>query len=374
MIVTIIVTMKILFIDPNANNVIDFRKELIFKLSNLHEVILVTEKTQRIIDVFSECDIQIINVKCNLTDKSLFSNLNLLFLYKKIIKQTKPNCILTYTIKPNLYVSLIKKKTYQIANITGLGQSFEKRGFLNSLVVFLYKLSFKNVEHIMFQNENIVQTFKKNNIDVNGFDVIPGSGVNLEKFKYKERIDDSKISFLYASRFIKSKGINLLISAIPIIIKKFYNANFILIGDYKKYRNELEELKNKHPNNFFYYDRVDNLMNFYKDCDFLVSPSFYKEGISNVLLEALAVGRPIITTSDNSGCKELLIEGLTGYGVKSNDLKSLICALEKACMTSKENINKMGLFGRKFVEEHFDRNLVIKKYIDLIKDIEIKKY
>ena len=104
----------------------------------------------------------------------------------------------------------------------------------------------------------------------------------------------------------------------------------------------------------------------YSQNDFIVSPSFYREGISNVLLESLACGRPIITTIDNPGCKEVLQDNLNGFGVLSNDLDSLVSALEKAACTDKNRIEEMGLSGRKFVELNFDRKIVIQTYLETI--------
>ena len=104
--------------------------------------------------------------------------------------------------------------------------------------------------------------------------------------------------------------------------------------------------------------------------DFLISPSFYNEGISNVLLESLACGRPIITTNDNHGCMEVIRDGINGFGVESNNLESLYKAIEKAILLSKTEIEKMGIKGRQFVVENFDRNIVINTYLDTIEHLK----
>ena len=369
--------MKILFVDPFDRTFLSFRKELLDKLiSEKHDIILCTSVTNRVIEEYSNKVSEMVNVHLNLKDKNIFNNLKIKKTYKKIIKQYKPDLILSYTIKPNLYCAFYAKHTSIIANITGLGNMFKKNGLLSRLGIFLYKKAFKNVDYVFFQNEGNYTFFVNNKIPLNNYKIIPGSGVNVDKFTPAPINKSSNIKeFLYASRAIEEKGFFVLIKVIPLLLEKYQNIHFNFLTA------EEDLLENIEAKHFFekYNDfvtilkRTDDMPATYLKNDFLISPSFYNEGISNVLLESLACGRPIITTNDNHGCMEVIRDGINGFGVESNNLESLYKAIEKAILLSKTEIEKMGIKGRQFVVENFDRNIVINTYLDTIEHLKNRR-
>jgi len=369
--------MKILFVDPHESSVFSFRKELIDKLvDDGHKIILCTQSTNKIINEFSNRVYKIIDVKLDLKDKGILSNLNLKRTYKKIIKSEKPDLIISYKIKPNIYCGLYSKKIPMIANITGLGNAFKSNNLLSMISIFLYKKSFKNVDYGFFQNQDGLHFFRSNKIPINKYRIIPGSGVNVDKF-IPTPIDTNAdtVNFLFASRALKDKGFDLLIDAIPAVINKTKKVHFNFLSA------EEDVFSNSSARNVFHnfkdfvtvLDRTDDMNLVYSQNDFTISPSFYREGISNVLLESLACGRPIITTKDNPGCMEVLQDNLNGLGVISNDLNSLIDAILKASNLSKNKIKKMGLSGREFVCKAYDRTIVINHYLEVIKELGDRK-
>ena len=362
--------MKILFANPYESSLFSFRKELLDALiANGHEIVLCVEKTKKVINEYEGKVIKIIDIKMNLKDRNIFKNLSIKKKYKKTIRTEKPDVILSFGIKPNIYCGLYAKQIPSFANITGLGNIETKNKILNKLIIHLYRKSFKNINCVFFQNKDEYEFFKKHKIPVNSYKFIPGSGVNISKFiPNNKAIEKDKRYFLYASRAIKEKGFNLLVEAIPKVLEKNEKAHFIFLSaEEDVFADEkAKEVFKKYNNNVTVLPRVDDMNNLYSSIHFLVSPSYYKEGISNVLLESLSCGRPIITTSDNFGCKETLIENINGYGVLSNDLNSLVAALVKACETPIEDIIKMGENGRKFVIKNFDRNLVIEAYLNAL--------
>ena len=361
--------MRILFVDPYDNNILNFRKELLDRLiCDGHELILATNYSKKIESLYSN-NVVFFWTNCDLRNKSIINNLKLISSYKKIIKTSKPDLILSFTIKPNIYCSMFAKNIPIIANITGLGMSFSKKGLLSSLIKKLYRIGFKNTDYILFQNTSGYKEFVKNNIPIKKYQIIPGSGVNLDKFAFSElAISNKKRVFLYASRFIKEKGIECLLNAVPAILENDLNAEFVFVGNGEaKYVDCIKSLMKTWPQNVFLHLWTDDMYGFYKKATFVVAPSFYKEGISNVLLEALATGRPIITTNNNPGCMELLNEENNGYGVLSNDLNSLIVSLKRACSETNENITKMGINGRNFVENNYDRNITVNCYLSIIR-------
>lgn len=360
--------MKILFVENNDITLLSFRKELLDRLiEEKHDICLVGEFSNEVIKEYSK-RIHVRYLKTDLKSKNIFKNLSLIRQYKKLIREYKPDVLLTFTIKPNIYCNLSKKKNYvSITNITGLGSSFDKSGPLKRYVLHLYRKTFKNVDHVMFQNEGGLNCFKKYKININNYSIIPGSGVNDKKFDLLPLDKHTGTTFLYPSRFIKSKGFNVLVDAIPQVIKEFPDTKFIFLGSKTKESSKL--IKNKELDklpNIEFCSFGKDIISYYKKCDFVISPSFYNEGISNVLLESLASGRPIITTNDNFGCKELLIEGRTGYGVRSNNINDLISAIKKAILTDKNEITSMGKFGREFVIKNFNRNTTIEIYLKIL--------
>lgn len=362
--------MKILFVDPHESSLFSFRKELVDALIDSgHKVVLCTQATDKVTSYFSSKVNKIIDVDVDLKSKGILSNLKIIKRYKTIIKQEKPDLIISYKIKPNIYCGFFAKKIPMIANITGLGNLFKKRGVLSKIGVFLYKRSFKNVDYVFFQNSDGLDFFRKNRITINAYRIIPGSGVNVNTFTPTKLNENNKrINFLFASRAIKEKGFNLLVRAIPLVIAKYKNVhfNFLSAEEDVNLDKDFQNVSKNFKEYITVLDRTNDMNLIYQKNDFLVAPSFYREGISNVLLESLACARPIITTKDNPGCMEALQNNVNGLGVDSNSLDSLVSALLKASSLSKKEINKMGEEGRKQVVEKFDRQLVIDSYFEVI--------
>lgn len=366
--------MKILFVEPYAFTLFAFRKELLDELiKNNHEVYLCVDCNESVFNEYSNKVKKIYDLKLNLKDVKLSKNAFVLRYYKRIIKEIKPDLILSFTIKPNIYCGLFAKRINMVANITGLGRTFDKKSMLHLIAVSLYRKSFKNVDCIFFQNKNSLEQFKLNKIPVNKYRIIPGSGVNIEKFKCNTKHSNSK-TFLFASRPIKEKGFDLMLMAIPKIVDVHADSKFIFLVDNDEvcHNSELKRIIDLYPNNVVLSPRTSDMVSIYCNSSFLVSPSFYHEGISNVLLESLACKTPVITTNDNPGCMEVLVEGKTGYGVKSDDLDSLVEAILKACTTDDNKLNEMGDFGREFVSKHFNRNITVNEYMKIINYLEDK--
>ncbi len=365
-------SMKILFVEPHESSLFSFRKELLDALlAEGHQVVLCIEVTEKILEYYDN-KLKIIDVPMNLKDKSIFSNLKLKSKYKKIIKKENPDLIISYKIKPNIYCGMYAKKTKMIANITGLGNTFKKQNLLSKIGVFLYKRAFKNIDFVFFQNQDGLAFFKKNNIPLKNYRIIPGSGVNIESFIPAELDENNKqIKFLFASRAIREKGFNLLLEAIPFVVDKYKNIHFNFLSAEEDILrdSEFQAVSEKFREYITVLERTNDMSSIYQKNDFLVAPSFYREGISNVLLESLACGRPVITTMDNPGCMEVLQNNVNGFGVVSNSLDSLVSALLKAASLSKNEIKKMGEEGRKFVVENFDRRIVIKNYFEVIMNL-----
>ena len=197
--------------------------------------------------------------------------------------------------------------------------------------------------------------------------MLPGSGVNLEKYKLLEYPKEDNFEFIFVGRIMKEKGIDLYIETAKYIKSKYKNTKFHVIGYCEQdYEQKLKNLQKQGI--IIYHGKQDDMIPFYKLSCCTIHPTYYPEGMSNVLLESAASGRPVITT-DKPGCREIVDNGVTGFIVKPKDLEDLKEKVELFINKTYEEKINMGLAGRKKVEKEFDRNIVIKKYIDEINNI-----
>lgn len=290
----------------------------------------------------------------------------LLQFYKKIIRETKPDIVFTYTIKPNIYGAMACKqmKVPCVANITGLGTAVENGGLSQKLTVILYKMAFQKIRRVFFQNEENRQFFVEQKIAVDKHGMLPGSGVNLTRFAPIEYPSEETIEFAYLARIMKEKGIDHYLEAAKYIHAKYVNTVFHVCGFCEaEYDGKLQDYVD--DGSVIYHGLVRDVREIHKKVHCIVNPTYYPEGLSNVLLEACASARPIITT-DRSGCREVIDDGVNGFIVKQKDTEDLIKQIEKFIALTYEQKKAMGLAGRAKVEREFDRQIVVQKYMDEI--------
>ncbi len=298
---------------------------------------------------------------------NVFVDLKLISHYKKIIKEIKPDIIFGYTIKPNIYGAMAAQKFNVpfVANITGLGTAVENGGIIQKITVMLYKKAFKNIKRVFFQNEENRKFFVDRKIAIDKHAMLPGSGVNLKKFIPLEYPCDDKIRFTFVGRVMKEKGIDQYLEAAKVIREKYPNTEFSVCGFCEaEYKGKLQEYAD--AGIVIYHGLVKDIREIHKGLHCLVHPSYYPEGLSNALLEACASAKPIITT-DRSGCREVIDDGINGFIVNQRDTEDLILKIEKFINLSNEEKREMGLAGRKKVEAEFDRQIVVEKYIEELK-------
>lgn len=292
----------------------------------------------------------------------------LLRTYERLLDEVKPDIILGFTIKPNIYGAIAAHKRHIpfVANITGLGTAVENGGWKQKLFVILYKYAFRGIQRVFFQNTENQQFFIDNRIAVSKHKLLPGSGVNLERFPLRDypSSENNTIRFAFISRIMKEKGIDLYLDAAKAIKKKYPNTEFHICGFCEaEYEGKLDEYTKN--GTVIYHGMIRDVSEFLKDIHCVVHPTYYPEGISNVLLEACASGRPIITT-DRSGCREVVDDGVNGYMIPCQSSAKLIEAVEKFIHLTNAERKTMGIAGREKIESQFDRNIVVDKYIEEI--------
>lgn len=293
---------------------------------------------------------------------------------KSVFKKLKPNVVLSYTSKPIIYSGLAIGKNTKIKffpNLTGLGYGFTeefqfKRKIINFILKNLYKLSLKSSSTIIFQNPDDKNLFKKLNItnDKKTF-VINGSGVDL-KF-YSPISLPSKPIFLMLARLVADKGVIEYCEAAREIRTKFPDTTFQLAGSFDSNPSGLkyDQLKSFiDKKDIEYLGHINDVREIIGKCRFFVLPS-YREGTPRSILEAMSIGRPIITTNA-AGCKETVLEGINGLLVPIKDKKSLVMAIEKILMLDDDKINRMAKESIKLVREKYDVRKVNQNIVQII--------
>lgn len=360
--------MKILILTNHDLGLYKFRKELLETLLEDNEVFVSLPKGV-FTDTIIEMGCRYIETSFERKGKNPFKDLELLKFYKKIIREIAPDVVLTYTIKPNVYGGLAcqQLKVPYIVNVTGLGSAIENGGLLQFVSLNLYKLGLRKADLVFFQNEANRDFMIEKGAVKDNWAMLPGSGVNLKQYTVEAFPDDATIDFTYVGRLMKEKGFELYANAAQVITKKYPDTRFHVCGpDEDHYHDLVERLSREGV--LAYEGYVEDMKEVYKRVQCTIHPSYYPEGMSNVLLESLACGRPIITT-DRPGCGEIVEDGVNGFIVKQNDLDDLIEKIEKYLSLSNEERRRLGLNGRKKVEEQFDRQIVIDKYLEAIEKV-----
>lgn len=361
---------KIALLNCHGDDVFCFRKEIIDALVKKGCLVILSCPESSRLDCFRGQDNIIIeDVYIDRRGTNPVKDIKLLMDYVRLFKKHRPDVVCTFTIKPNVYGSIAADLLGipHINNITGLGSGFQNGGFVQSVVKFLYRVALRKSIKVFFQNRENQDIALKTGLvsKKTPYKCIPGSGVNLTRFEYKEKeYTDEKIVFNYIGRVLKDKRIDDYLDAAKAVKKKYPNAFFNIIGfieptefHYQKLLKELEE-----HNIIHYCGSVDDVRPLVYASDAIIHPSSYGEGISNVLLETAACGRAIITTNI-AGCKDCVDDNISGFVYQAENVDQLISKIETFIEMTPEVRKTMGIHGRKKVEKEFDRNIVVNAYL-----------
>lgn len=362
--------MKKLLILANSDSAIfKFRSELIEALSSDYQIGIGIPFGQYM-ELIKNEKYEFFDIPINRHGLNPFEDFKLIRRYKKLIKEFKPDAMLLYTIKPNLYGS-IAAKGYNIpclCNITGLGSALENEGLLQKFLIQMYRYAMKKEHTIFFQNTHGKDFFIEHNIGQDSqYYLLPGSGVNLERFKLLPYPENQPVKFFFIARVIKEKGIDEFLYVARRFHEEKRNAEFHICGACEEAYEDI--LKKADEDGIItYHGLVKDMRKMYEIASCIVLPSYYPEGQSNVLLEGAASGRPLITT-DHPGCREAVSNNLTGYLIRKKDQEDLYRKALLVYEMPLEVREAMGLNGRKKMENDFDRNIVIEAYKSRLKKI-----
>lgn len=375
---------RILILGNSASGLYDFRNELLVDFLKQYDVYVSLPDGEKVPQLAQE-GCHVMQTALDRRGMNPVRDLKLFVTYHRLMKEIKPDAVLTYTIKPNIYGSLasrINRVPYYV-NITGLGSAFENGGMVQKLVVFLYKMALKGARCVFFQNEHNQSVFERLGIHGQKSRRLPGSGVSLSRHCQEPFFSHDSVQFLFVGRIMKEKGIEEFLYAAKKCHKDYEHAMkcedkpkekditeetlngdipkpvFRIIGKYEEdYAAVMEPLVSEGIVELLPYQM--EMHPFYTEADVVVVPS-YHEGMSNVLLEASATGRPVIA-SNIPGCREAFTEGITGYGCESRSAESFYQAVRKMLALTAEKRQSMGQAARKKMEQEFDRQLIIQAY------------
>ena len=363
---------KIIIVSNTSWSLFNFRLELAKSLKQKgYEVVLVApydEYSDRLSQELEYHDIYMNNKGTN-PKEDIKTTIAFYKLYKKI----KPDIVLHYTIKPNIYgtiaCSMLGIKT--INNIAGLGTLFIKQNFVTKIAKWLYKYSQSKADKIFFQNRDDFEMFTSEGlVEKSKCDVLPGSGVDTSKFVPVENKDyGSTFKFLLVARMLWDKGIGEYVEASKIIKSKYPNVEFQMLGFLDVENNSAvskEQMQKWVDAGYVNYLGVsDNVKEEISKADCIVLPSFYREGTPRILLESASMAKPIITT-DNVGCRDVVDDGVNGYLCEVRNTQDLAEKMEMMLNLSEEERNVMGEAGRTKMVNEFDEGIVIGKYLEAL--------
>jgi glycosyltransferase involved in cell wall biosynthesis len=362
--------MKILVLANFGMGLYNFRKELLEELIKQNNEVYISLPNDDYVLKLKSLGCKYVETYLERRGTNPISDFKLLLHYINLIKRIKPDVVLTYTIKPNVYGGLACRltKTPYITNITGLGTSVENKGVIQKITLMLNKIGLKKASCLFFQNETNHKFFQEQNIVKTKTRLIPGSGVNLDYHTFEEYPeDDGKNRFLFIGRMMKSKGIEELLQAVKIVKEEYPNTQFNLIGSCEEdYHQQLVELDKLGTIN--YHCQQNDVHSFIKESHATILPS-YHEGTANVLLESASSGRPVLA-SRVPGCIETFDEEVSGFGFAVKSVESLVEAINKFIELPYEQKKAMGIAGRKKMENEFDRKIVINAYMDEINNLK----
>lgn len=362
-------TMKILIITNHSYMLYRFRKELIEHLQRKHEVVLSMPF------VGHEEDFRAMGIRCietNLDRRSINpqKDLALLRTYRQILRQEKPDLVITYSVKPNIYGGLASAMAGipYCVNVQGLGTAFSNP-LLAAVVGELYRVALRRASTVFFENEGDASEFvRRRIIPQSKVILLSGAGVNLADYGQLPYPRQNRFRFLFVGRIMKEKGVEELFAAMRRLHAAMPGQVMLdLVGFFDDQRDEVykaqvQQLVQEGIAQFHGFQTDPRP--YYGIADCVVLPS-YHEGMSNVLLEAAASGRPLIT-SDVHGCREAVEPGVSGYLCRVADADSLYEQMLRMMQLTGAEREAMGAAGRRKMEQDFEKHMVVHKTFNAI--------
>lgn len=360
--------MKVAIVLNTSWNIYNFRMNLVRSLQAEGHEIHTIAPTDDYTHFLTEAGCTHHAVKMDSRGANPIKDLALIFELYSIYKRVKPDVILHYTIKPNVYGSLAASflKIPTVNNVCGLGTVFLKNDLLSSVAMLLYRISFKFPKKVFFQNPDDLNLFlEKKLVPGSTVDLLPGSGIDLARFKPVSFQRNKQFTFLLISRLITDKGVLEYIDAVKKLKAEGLDARFQVLGaiDTAHKRGIKRELIEEWINagTIEYLGTTKDVRHFIEQADCVVLPS-YREGTPRTLLEAASSSKPIVATNV-PGCNQVVDDQITGLLCNLKDAEDLAVKMRTMANFDNKTLKTMGMNGRRKMEAEFDESIVIDKYL-----------
>ena len=355
---------RILVLANNDVGLYRFRKDLLAALLNTGHEVYISLPNGGLVPELVQLGCRYLETPIDRRGMNPIQDSKLFNQYRAMLRKVKPDLVITYTIKPNIYGGLACRMAHipYAVNITGLGSAIENGGWLKRFVLSLYRPALKDAKVIFFENTGNRDTLVATGVVPKGRDVVlNGAGVNLEDYPYQPYPQEGPVRFLFVGRIMREKGVDEFFAAARRMKQNYGDGvEFHIVGSFEEaYKPLMDELAQAGVVKYHGYQ--SDMKPFYAMAGCVVLPS-YHEGMSNVLLEAAASGRPLIT-SDIPGCREAVENGVSGFLCPPRDADSLYDAMERFAELPKELKAEMGRRGRVRMEQHFSKKAVVTKTI-----------
>ena len=347
---------KIMIVTNHSYMLYRFRRELLSRLSEYSTITIATPFVGHE-DDFRACGYTLVETPINRRGMNPVEDAKLIAQYRSLLKEVKPDLVITYSIKPNIYMGSLCAMHHipYIVNVQGLGTAFESPR-MAAVITPMYRYALRKAHAVIFENDGDAGVFVERNIvQRRNIRIMQGAGINLSEFAYHDYPDHDVIHFLYVGRIMKEKGCTELFDAAE---RLYAERKFVLdiVGFYEdEYKQRVEDLVNKGIAVFHGFQ--ENPVPYYVASDCAVTPS-YHEGMTNVNLEASALGTPVIT-SDIPGCNNSVEHGITGYLVPAKDTNALYEAMKHFLDLSYDERATLGKHARTKMENEFDKYAVV---------------
>lgn len=367
--------MRIVLVANTSWYIYNFRKNLIRALQkDGHEVFAIAPRDSHV-GKLTALGVKHYDLKLSRRGKNPFREIASCIRLLRLLRATKPDVVLTYTVKCNLYTGLCRRfiRFEQIANISGLGEAFDGKGFVNRIVSGLYRLALAKSKRVFFQNYDDLQELSTRGLlpaDVS--EHIPGSGVDVETYYPATLFRNNRPRrFLMFGRLVPQKGYDLFLD----VARTFHNARkgcaeFCIMGMVDESRKESRQLFRRilflsEQGIVQCLEPRDKVIPILHDVDVVVLPSEYNEGVPRCLLEAMACGKPIITT-DWKGCRDTVDHGVNGYLIQPGNREELEGCIRMLATISEKQLQEMGAASRRKAELQFAEKGVLRSYLSAI--------
>ena len=356
--------MKILILTNFDVGLYQFRRELLAELLKTHEV-LISLPDGDFVQPLEEMGCRFLNTPLDRRGINPLTDLRLIGRYLRMLRLEKPDFVITYTIKPNIYGGIACRLLGipYASNITGLGTAFQKSGLLRALVSTMYRAALKKASVVFFENAGNRETLLREGIvHQNQCKLLPGAGVNLEHYELTPYPRESEPArFLFIGRVMAEKGIDELFAAMERLCREGVPCCLDVLGGFEEnYDKKIEKYTAQGWLHYHGYQK--DVRPFIAQAHCFVLPSWH-EGMANTNLECAAMGRPLITSRIH-GCMEAVIEGESGLLCEPKNVDSLYTAMRQFLGMSTEQWEAMGKAGRQYMETTFDKKKVVEKTLE----------